>query len=420
MEKTKEKGKSNLIYVMIALFLAVYIPSIYNLICGKTINVGFISIGDIEESINTRAYIIRDEILINAPFTGKYVSDVREGEKVQANQVIAQVLREGDEEILRDIKKLDFEILEAKRSKASGKEVYNSDILKIDKKIEENIEFLIRETNDAGNTNYKRIKDEIDSLMMKKSEIIGQNAANDSYIDTKINERKLLRDRLDKEDRNIRVQNAGMISFCVDGFENILNMASVQNLEYDFFDKEDIKNVRRDADNIMAKASTPFAKLIKGIDAYVVVVLDEKSATKYQEGAQVRVRFNDVNKLVPGKVVKKNSSQGKTVVAVKVSSALQYLSSYRVCNVDLISNAHSGLKVPKKSLKDYDKESRIAKIGVIKSNKVEYKYVKVLGYNNEFAIIENNPLKWDQSVNLYDEFIIEPENVVEGQIINKV
>ena len=123
---------------------------------------------------------------------------------------------------------------------------------------------------------------------------------------------------------------------------------------------------------------------------------------------------------MPGKVVKKNSSQGKTVVAVKVSSALQYLSSYRVCNVDLISNAHSGLKVPKKSLKDYDKESRIAKIGVIKSNKVEYKYVKVLGYNNEFAIIENNPLKWDQSVNLYDEFIIEPENVVEGQIINKV
>lgn len=416
----KGKNTSNLIYVMIALFLAAYVPSIYNLVCGKCINVGFISMGDIEESINVNGYIIRDETLINAPLTGKYVSDVQEGEKVQANQMIAKVLLEGDEDILEDIKKLDFEILEAKRSKANNKEVYNSDISKIDDKIEENINLLIKETNDSKYTGYKRVKSDIDALMMKKSEIIGHDAVTDSYIDTKINERNMLYAKLNRQDKDIKADNTGVISFCVDGLENILKISSIQELDYKFFDSNEIKNVRRDSDNLVVTANTPFAKIINGIDAYVASVMDEGIAVRYKEGELVKVRFNDINKLVTGSVVRKNNSKGKSVVVVKISSALQYLSSYRVCNIDLISNSYSGYKVLRKSLKDYDKDSGTARIGVIKSNKVEYRDVNVLGYNKEFAIIENDPLEMDSRVNLYDEFVIEPENVVEGQIINKV
>ena len=62
----------------------------------------------------------------------------------------------------------------------------------------------------------------------------------------------------------------------------------------------------------------------------------------------------------------------------------------------------------------------MGQIGIVKSNKVVYKDVKVLGYNQEFVIIENNPLDLEQRVNLYDEFILEPENVMEGQIINRM
>lgn len=415
-----KKDKSNLVYIMITLFLAVYIPSIYNLLCGKSISIGFISMGDIEDSVNARGYMVRDEVLITAPFTGKYVSDVEEGEKVKANQRIAKVLFDGDEDILRDIKKLDFEILEAKRSKVDTKEVYNSDVSRIDEKIEENINLLIRETNNKKYTGYKKIKNDIDSLMMKKSEIIGRDVLNDSYIDAKINERNLLSAKINGVNRDITTGSTGIISFCVDGLENVFNMSTVDKIDCNFLEDSEIKNIRRDADNLSVTASTPFAKVINGIDAYVVVVVDECVAKKYEDGASVKIRFNDINKVVPGSVVCKNSGKGRCGVVVKISSALNYLSKFRVCNVDLISNSYSGYKVLRKSLKDYDKESGTARIGVVKSNKVEYRDVNVLGYNDEFAIIENDPLEMDSRVNLYDEFVIEPENVVEGQIINKV
>ena len=298
--------------------------------------------------------------------------------------------------------------------------MYNADISKIDNKIEENINLLIKQTNDSDYKGHKKIKSDIDELMMKKSEIIGKDAVTDSYIDTKINERNVLCEKLNRQDKIVKAKGAGIISFCVDGLENVLKVASVKDLDYKFFDNESIKNIRKDSENLVVMANTPFAKIINGIDAYVVAVVDGGIAGRYKEGTAVKVRFNDINKLVQGSVVVKNDSNGKSLVVVRISSALQYLSSYRVCNIDLISNSYSGYKVLKKSLKDYDKDSGTARIGVIKSNKVEYRDVNVLGYNNEFAIIENDPLEMDERVNLYDEFVIEPENVVEGQIINKV
>ena len=424
MAKTKKRKRAKkyngkLIYVMMALFLAVYVPSIYNLICGKSINSGYISIGDIEESINTKGYIIRDETLIVAPVTGKYIKDVEEGEKVQAHQRIAKVLKDGDEEILKDIKKLDFDILEAKRNKVDGKDIFNEDVIKIDKEIERKINLLVEETNDSNYTNYNKIKNEIDGLMNKKNEIIGKDATIDTYIENKIIEKQKLTNKLNGSEREVFVNKAGMISYCVDGFENILNVKAILKLNCAFFEKNNFRNINRDVESVAIMANTPFAKVINGIDAYVVSIIDKKSAEKYKKDSYIQVRFNDINKVVSGEVVQKKDEGKNTIIIVRINKSLQYLTSYRVCNVDLISNSYSGFKVLRKSLKDYDENSKFAQIGIVKSNKVVYKDVKVLGYNKEFAIIENNPLDLEQSVKLYDEFILEPKNVIEGQIISK-
>ena len=416
--KKSRKNTSNLIYVMMALFLAVYIPSIYNLVCGKSINVGFISLGEIEESVNAKAYIIRNETLINAPFTGKYISDVEEGEKVGNRQRIATVLRDGDKEIIDNIKELDFEILEAKRKKATNKEIFSEDISKIDKEIEKKVKILAENISDSKYMNHKRIKREIDMLMQKKNEIIGENVENDPYVETKINERKILKDKLNKNEREVYAQTAGLVSFAVDGFENVLKQSSIDKLNYKFL--EDIKNIKKDSDNLFIRANLPFAKIISGIDAYVVVPLNESDAKGYNEGKNVKIRFNDINKIVPGEIIKCVNDKSKVLVVVKIDKSLQYLTSYRVCDIDLIKNSYNGFKVSRKSLKDYDQLTKIAKIGIVKLNKVKYNDVKVLGCNEEFAIIENELLDSGKNINLYDKFILEPQNVVEGQIINGI
>ena len=73
----------------------------------KKENVGFITMGEIEDSISTKGYIIRDETVIKAPYSGRYIKDVDEGEKIQANQRIATVLKDGDDEyVLEEIRKI--------------------------------------------------------------------------------------------------------------------------------------------------------------------------------------------------------------------------------------------------------------------------------------------------------------------------
>lgn len=424
MAKTKKKNSAKmyngkLIYIMMALFLAVYIPSIYNMICGKSINTGYISIGDIEESINTKGYIIRDETLIIAPYTGKYLKDVDEGEKIQANQRIAKVLKDGDEDILKSIKKIEFDILEAKRDKVNSKDFFDTDIMKIDKEIEKKINVLVEETNESNYANYNKIKNEIDNLMNKKNEIIGKDATIDTYIENKMIEKEHLENKIKTNEREVYSKKAGTISFCVDGYENILNSNSISKLDCKFFEKNSFKNINRDIDSLIIRANTPFVKVINGIDAYVVAVLDKDSAEKFNKNSRIQVRLNDINRIVDGQIVQKKDGGKNVLIVVKINKALQYLTAYRICDIDLISNSYSGFKVLRKSLKDYDEYSKFAQIGIVKSNKVVYKDVKVLGYNKEFAIIENNPLELEQSIKLFDEFILDPKNVMEGQIINK-
>ena len=416
-KKLKKRNTSNLIYVMMALFLAVYIPSIYNIVCGKSINVGFISLGEIEESVNATAYIIRNENIVSAPFTGRYVSSVEEGDKLYNGQKIATVLRDGDKEIIEKIKELDFQILEAKRKKATNQEIFGEDISKIDKQIEKKVKTLSESTSDSRYERHKSIKHDIDVLIQKKNEIIGKNVANDPYIETKINERKALNERLNKNEREVYAKTAGLISFSVDGFENVLKESSIDKLNCKFF--ENMKNVKKDSDNLFIKANLPFAKIISGIDAYIVVPLDEKDARGYDCEKDIKIRFNDINKVVPAKIVKRINDD-KILVISKIDKALQYLTSYRVCNVDLIKNSYDGYKVSRKSLKNYNELTKVAQIGIVKFNKVKYNDVKVLGCNEEFAIIENDPLNLDKNINLYDRFVLEPENIVEGQIMNGV
>lgn len=414
----KSKNTSNLIYVMMALFLAVYIPAMYNLVCGKSINVGYISLGEIEEAVNEKGYIIRDEILIDAPFTGRYLTDVEEGEKVRANQKIATVLRDGDKEIIDNIKKLDFEILEAKRKKAINKEIFSEDISKLDNEIEKNIKILAENVSDSRCADCNKIKYDIDMLMKKKNEIISQNVESDSYIETKVSERNLLKNKLNDKERKIVAKKTGLISFAVDGFENVLKKSSIDALDYT--NLCNMRNIKKDSENLLIKANTPFAKIISGIDAYVVVPLSLKDAKGYGEGSSIKVRFNDINKEVPGEVLKCINNKDKTLVVVKVDKSLQYLTAYRVCDVDLVSNSYSGYKVLRKSLKNYDELTKMAQIGIVKFDKVKYKDVKVLGCSKEFAIIESSPLDLEKGINLYDRFVLEPENIVEGQIINGI
>ena len=95
MKDTKAKKKRQKILfrnIFVILFLILYIPSLVSWIYGNNVNTEFIREGEIESSINTNAYIVRDEIVINSPAEGKCIREKSEGERVSVNSRIATIV----------------------------------------------------------------------------------------------------------------------------------------------------------------------------------------------------------------------------------------------------------------------------------------------------------------------------------------
>lgn len=103
---------------------------------------------------------------------------------------------------------------------------------------------------------------------------------------------------------------------------------------------------------------------------------------------------------------------------MKVSNALSETAALRKVNIDLIKSQYSGFKVPLRSLTNVDLDKKIAELCLVKANHARFVKVKIVGKNEEFAIVENADLAGEYSVSLYSSYIVNPVNIEEGQTIN--
>jgi hypothetical protein len=164
----------------------------------------------------------------------------------------------------------------------------------------------------------------------------------------------------------------------------------------------------------------------------------------------IRIRINDINKVIDGTVdYKSEKLDGKYVVSVKIDKGISDTVSLRKINIDLIKRSYSGLKVPLSSLRNIDTTNMNAELVLAKGSYASVRKVHIAGQNADSAIIEKiqpdkdkggnestgsqskqtaavdkadaekeNLDKEQYEINLYDIFIVNPGKIQEGQLIN--
>lgn len=422
-DKVKNKdrftGRLKLGSFLILLFLLLYIPSLIFWVYGKNISTDIIRIGELEDSLNVDAYIVRDERAINSPLDGISIRVINEGEKIKAGDTIATVLNKSSEKLLDDLKTLDLRIIKAQKEKSENDDFFSEDVRKLDKEIEEKLMLVIAQGNSNSLSKAKVIKSEIDGLIQKKASITGSLSSSDAYIKSLKKEKSMLQGRVNENTKNIDSNSPGIISYIVDGYEELLNPEKIFDLTPKDLEGIKIRENNKDMDDLSVEYNKPFVKVIKGIDYYTVFVMDKKRAGNFKVDDSLGIRINDIDKVVPGIVsYKSNEIEGKYVIAVKSDRALSETAALRKINIDLIKKYYDGLRVPVKSLINIDLESKKAQIALVRANRAKFVPVRIIGRNNEFAIIDNIDEYAESGISLYSSYIINPKNIEEGQIIN--
>jgi len=417
-EKANRKKRLRLCIVVAFLFLLFCTPSLYQWIKNSSIKTDVIRNGYIENSVNADGLIVRnEELLAPAGYDGIYLPEVSEGERVKAFGTVATISNSVTAQLFSELEATRKKIIQAESERMKEEKFFSEDFNKINNSIKLTVQEVIKAGNNNTMSGLTSLKADIDAMIEKKAEIAGTNS-NDTYISSLKKEYDAIQRRIKSSTARISSDKAGIVSYFIDGYEEILKPSSIKDIIPDRFAEimsADIVN--RSADNSVKKGDV-FAKIIKSYETSIVVLLDKDKAANYEEGDEISVVINDLAEEIPGIIEYKSPEMnGKHIVSTRIDRCAEKLSAMRKINIDMVSDYKQGLKVPLECLFNIDEENKTAEIFLLKANVVTKRQVVIAGRDEEYAIIKNPPNEVQKTVNLYDTYILNYEKVKEGQLI---
>jgi hypothetical protein len=174
------------------------------------------------------------------------------------------------------------------------------------------------------------------------------------------------------------------------------------------------------ADSRSVQKGEPFAKIIKGIDMYMAADIPADKAKKLRTRDSIRLRINSIGFETPASIVSMgNAENDRVVIVVKMSRGIDVLSSKRVVDVDFIIKTEEGLKVPLKCLRDITADGTRGRIMLVRNNVAVSRLVDIVCSDDEYAIIRTPENEYERTVSLYNIYLINPDNIEEGDIVSK-
>lgn len=368
--------------------------------------------GKVYQEEAATGYIIREETVVKGNnYKNGMVQIKTEGERVAKNEAIFRYYSNGEENLKNKIADLDSKIDEAIAGK---KELFTgSDVKAIEKQIEEKIASLVN-TNNLQT--IREAKKEISSGVTKKAKIAGDYSPAGSYLKKLIDERKKYENQLNSGAEYLKAPISGVVSYKVDGYEDIFSPKDFSNLSEETLKKLDIKTGQVVADSLES------GKIINNFGCYVACILNSKQAKEAKLGSKVKIRLPN-NAEVSSSIEYISHEEDSTILVLKLTEQVQELVSYRKISFDIIWWSHSGKKVPNGAIgKEQKGDNEISYVIRTRAGYQDKILIKVTKQNERYSIVENysnaellelgysaEELKQRKTLTLYDEILKKPE-----------
>lgn len=365
--------------------------------------------GKIYEEEPITGYVIREEEVVSQEQSLQNGISVIKSEKdrVSKGESVFRYRSQNEEKLIEKISELDNEIQQAMEGQKTN--IYSTDIQLLEKQIDEKIKLLQNTNNISEVLEYKT---EISSNMIKKAKIAGELSPAGSYINKLISERGNYEKQLNSGQTYIKATSSGLVSYKIDGYENEINMANIENIT-----KEKLEGIKIKTGQLVPTSSEK-GKIVNNFYCYIASVLSSDNAKNVSEGDNVKIRLANNNEISAEVYKISKYINGEAVIFFKISKDVEYLMDYRKISAEIIWWSASGLKVPNSAIvsengKNYIIRSRVGYtdkilINVEKKNE-NYSIVKKpttqelieMGYTTE----EISDMK---NISLYDQILSNP------------
>ena len=368
----KKKFIMNIIFIIVSLYI---IYAVYLIIRTPTDTIT-VENGTLTAEESSTGYIIRDETIVKGKNYKNGINQIiLEGEKAAKNQTIFRYYGKEEAKLQSKIDEVNEKI-----QKALEKEnlFTSSDIKNLDDQIDSKLQDL-KTINDVKNlSEYKK---QLSEIMLKKATIAGENSKSGSYIKKLIEKREKYEKQLIEGSEYIVAPKSGIVSYRVDGLENVLKTDGFEELNENKLNELDVKTGQ------IVSSSSEEGKVINNFNIYLATILDSLPAKQAETGKNVLITLasgEEVNATIHYTKVQDN---GKVLIIFKINTLTDELRSYRKISFNITWWSFAGIKVPNDAIIEDENHSKY----VLRKNSAGTTkcYVKILKTNEKYSIISS-------------------------------
>jgi hypothetical protein len=343
----------------------------------KPTNTFVVEKGSISYEEATTGYIIRDEYLLEGENSKNGMVQIKyEDEKVAKGDAVFRYYSNNEDSLIKQISELDEQINQAIEENESIKK--SSDMISIEGQIEDTLKAMY-------NTNEIRKLDEyikkIDSYITKKAQIAGEQSPTGSLVKTLIEKRSTLEAELNANAETIMAPESGIVSYRVDGLEEILKCNDFSYLNKATLESYDLKT------GATVPQSTEKGKVVNNFVCYIASCMNTEKADGAKVGDSVTLRFSNSKEVSADIVYIGEEDDGSKMLVFEFKDDIDDMIEYRKISFDVIWWQYSGFKISNSAITtDENDLTYINKKSAGYSEKV---LVKVLRQNETYSIVTN-------------------------------
>lgn len=413
MSRKKQKKKSFKLNIKVIvasviafIFVICFAYNIISLFINPT-DTFMIENGKISSSEEVVGYIIRDEKLFQGENYKNGISQIKtEGQRVAKGDPIFRYYTNNEENLTKKIAELDLQIQDALNQSTN---VYSSDIASIDSQIEEKLEQISRTNKMTEILEYKK---EINNSLTKKAKLTGELSPAGSYIKELISKRSKYEEQLNSGSEYIEATISGLVSYKVDGLEEVLTPNSFENITVEYLSNLKLKTGE------MIATSNESGKIVNNYYCYIATIVKSEEAQEVEINDSIQIALSTGDEIKAKVEYISNQDDGSKLIILKITDCVEKLISYRKISFEIIWWKASGLKVPNSSIIEKEGKKYIIRKRVGYTDDI---LVKVLKEAENYSIVENytslelkelgystEEIKNMKNIGLYDEILLKP------------
>ena len=408
IQATRQHKKVLIVLALVC--FTIYIFSIVIKLIKNPTDTFLVEQGQIYQEETKTGYIIRDETVIKGKNYKNGMSQIKtEGEKVAKGEAIFRYYSNGENSLVKKIEELDKKIDEAmtKENKLSS-----GDTKVLENQINEKIDSCY---NESDLQKIRENKKEINTYITKKAKIAGDLSPAGSYLKKLIDQRSSYENSLNSGAEYVKAPKSGVVSYRVDGFEDVLTTKDFGSISKEFLEGLNLKTGQ------IVAANNESGKIINNYECYIAAILNSEYAKQAEVGKTVKLRLPSGNE-VTAEIEYINVQENDEILIFKIEKSVEELISYRKISFDIIWWSDSGKKIPNSAIKYEEKDGN--KVAYVIRTRAGYQdkiWIKELQTNGKYTIVADytseelkelgytsEEIKGRKKISLYDEILINP------------